>query len=76
MDTRNLTLDDIRYIDELCLDANAMDAGGGLERALDSFAERHGIELAPGEIYHPTYPECVEISRLAVESILGGIRDV
>lgn len=75
MDTRNLTRADIRYIDELCLDEGAVDAGEGLEHALEQFAAQHGIDPQPGEIYHPTYLECVEISRLAVDSILRGMRD-
>lgn len=71
MDTRNLTRADIRYIDELCLDDDAVDAGGGLERALARFAERYGIELAPGEIYTPSQDECHEIARLTVNEITG-----
>ena len=76
MDTRNLTRADIRYIDELCLDEGAVDAGEGLESALEQFAAQHGIDPQPNEIYKPTADECAEIARLAVDSILGGIRDV
>ncbi|HET7596023.1 MAG TPA: hypothetical protein VFK15_03765 [Burkholderiales bacterium] len=75
MDTRNLTRADIRYIDELCLDEGAVDAGDGLENALEQFSAHHGINPQPGEIYKPTADECAEIARLAVDSILGGTCD-
>lgn len=69
MDTRNLTRADIRYIDELCEDDRAFDAGSALDSALEIFGARHGIELGPDEIYEPDQAQCNEIARLAVNII-------
>lgn len=71
MNTTNLTREDIRYLDELCADDNAIDAGSGLDSALETFADHYGIELAEGEIYAPTNAECDTIKKLAVNAIVG-----